>query len=180
MFRINYVLLMVTLSLFTANTWSQDLSQKNIDDYLKFLELVQQSEDPVIQSIEASIENSENINLALDSEGKIGFTQQMLAALSSSQKAALNALIESASLPEINQFAVSADNIMAAMIALEIKKNPVDTSAFNPEMISQLPAEVQQQIKSAMQMFEAVKSVPQSDINLVKKNYSKLQEIMQN
>jgi hypothetical protein len=87
-------------------------------------------------------------------------------------------VVKDAGFESLKQWASTGDRISAAMIAIEMQKDPVDMSEMTPEMIAMVPESMRQQIEGAMRMIKAVEKVPAEDIAIVKTNYDGLMKHM--
>lgn len=176
---IKQILVVFTLALVATSSQAGSLSQSDLDKYIRSIELMKASDSETIKSIEESLHNNDNMSFDIDENGNIALMSQMFNALSGDQKSALEGLVDNAGFSSLSKWISLGDKVSAAMIALEMKKNPVDTSEMTPEMLAMIPPEMRKQFEGAMRIMEAAKKVPADDIAIVEANYSKLQAVME-
>lgn len=162
----------------TTNAQSQSLSQSTIDKYIKFIDMLMTSDDPEIKAIEDSFNNTQGFNFDTDANGNISIMTQMLGQLAPSQIDALTEVAEDAGFDSIKEWALIGDKVSAAMMAIEMEKEPVDMSEITPEMMAMVPESMRKQMEGAMRMLKAAEKVPAADIAIVKANYDELMKQM--
>jgi hypothetical protein len=171
---------MACLSLLSSFVQAQSLSQSDIDKYIKSYDLLTNSDDPKIKSLEESLKNNSDVKFDTDENGKFAVVTQMVKLLNDKQVDAITDVAEDAGFSSLGNWTQVADKVSAAMLAVEFAKEPMDTSQFSPEMLAGLPPEMRAQMEGVVRMIKAVKHVPAADISMVKKNYSKLERLMEN
>lgn len=180
--HIRKVVLGLALSLMANACFAFDLSQDHINDYLQSIDLLQNSDDQMIKALENSLKNNKDFKFDTDEDGNIKIVSQMLAHVSDGEERALTGVIEDAGFSSLSEWAKVADRIGAAMMAIEMNKNPMDMdmSEITPEMMEMMPPAIKEQMAGALRMMDAVKNVPKEDIKIVQENYAKLMQKMDN
>lgn len=173
-------LLCVTISLLIGIAQAQSLTQNDVDNYIKSIELFNLSDDPEIKSIESQLKSGDSFVLDTNEDGKFAVVSQMLDTLSDSQKDVLTSVTKQAGFSSLNTWATIADSTTSAMMALEMAKEPLDMSELTPEMIEMMPKEMRSQMESTLRLVTALKNVPKNDLELVKANYAKLSALADN
>jgi hypothetical protein len=176
---IMYLFIILCLVLTATVVNAASLTQSDVDEYIKSMHQLKNSDDQQIKNLEASLKNNTNLKFDTDKNGKIAIVSQILEQLDAPQVAVLSRVVSKANFSNISDWAAVADKVTAAMMAVETsKEEPMDMSEMTPEMIASLPPAMQEQMKGAIRMMNAVKNVPQSDIKLINANYTKLQALM--
>lgn len=175
---VNRFFIAIFLLLVTASAQSQSLSQSNIDKYIKSVDMFVNTNNPAVKAIEESFRKNQNIEFDTDADGNISIMSQLLGKLDSSQRDAISEMAEDAGFDSIEEWASIGDRVSAAMMAIEMEKEPVDMSQMTPEMMAMVPESMRQQMEGAMRMIKAVKNVPATDIAIVKANYDELSKHM--
>ncbi|MDT0595145.1 hypothetical protein [Glaciecola petra] len=161
-----------------ASAQSQSLSQSTLEKYIKSIDMFVNTDNKEIKAIEESFKNNQNFNFDTDSNGNISIMSQMLGQLDSSQMDAISEVAEDAGFDSIKEWASIGDRVSAAMMAIEMEKEPVDMSELTPEMMAMVPESMRQQMEGAIRVMKAIEKVPAADIAIVKANYEELKKHM--
>ena len=175
-------LTVLILSFMSLISYAADLSQSNIDAYIKSINLVKASDNPIIEGIKNKLESGEELafNFDVDENGNIALVSQMMKNLDAKQLSVLGDMVEDGGFSSVDEFSSVGDKISAAMMAIEMEKSgdEMDMEGLTPEMMQMMPAEMREQMEGVMRMMKAAKNVPKGDIDMVKVNYSKLEQAM--
>ncbi|GLR69599.1 hypothetical protein [Agaribacter marinus] len=155
------------------------LDQGDIDKYVKSIELLKSTDNPVIKSIEDSLSNNPNFHFDVSDDGSIKMMSQVLGNLEPKQETVLSEFLQKAGYSSVAKWTDVGDRVSAAMMAVEAENTDDQFSEITPEMVQAMPKAMQEQMQGAMRMFKALKSVPQADIDLVKANHALLDRVME-
>lgn len=174
------LVLIFTLNLTINLAYAVDLSKSNINDYLKSIEQLQNSDSKEIRALENSLKNNQNFKFDTDKDGKIRVVTHMLSQINDDQESVLLDIVEDSGFSSLSQWADVADRVTAAMLAVEMKKNPMDMdmSELTPEMLEMMPPAAKEQMQAVLRVVKAVEKVPAEDIEIVQANYAKLSKFM--
>ncbi len=166
------------LSLCAAAAHAEKLSQSNMDKYIESIDALVNSENKNIKAIQAKLQQGQNVQFDVDENGNIALMSQMLKHLDAPMLDALTDIVEDSGFDSVQNWASVGDKVSAAMMAIEMRKQPMDMSQMTPEMIAMMPENMRAQIEGAMRLIKATENVPEEDITLVQANYEKLKKHM--
>lgn len=176
---ITKVFVFVSFLVLSMSAQSEDLSQALIDKYADSIKFLKSSDDKHIKAIEEKVLSNPDIDFDLDENGQFSIVRNLISSLDAKSVEALSDAVEDLGFSSLDSWALIGDKVGGAMAAINLQNEPVDLSEMTPEMIAMMPESMRADFEDLLGAIEAVKNIPEADIELVRKNFSKLSVLMQ-
>lgn len=158
---------------------AQPLENSDIDKYIASMEIIKNTSDPVLKSLEDQLDQTNWTTFPVDEKGQVNIVRYGYDKATNELKNVISKMAKDAGFSSASNWASVSDRITASYMKLKINEEGSEIPELTPEMLQYMPETMRVQVERSMQMLEAAKKAPQQDVNVVESNFERLNKAIE-